>query len=723
MKNIVLRISGVILLFLTGCCLTRSDYRGAFSDVRSFSEDCAPAETGGYWGFMDKDCRLAVNSLYQDVRPFSNGKAAVKKNNLWGYVDKCGNVVIQLLYEDAGSFKEGLSPVMISGLWKYIGENGSAVISPRFKKAKDFSEGLAAVSTNNLWGFIDKNGSFIIQPVFDDAGNFGSGLAPVKNPSGKWGYIGRSGINYIIMPAYEDATAFSEDLAAVKTGLEEWRYINTGGQAVSAITYLNALPYSDGLAAVKIDQKWGFIDKNGTLKISNTYDEASSFGSGLALVKKDGAVFYIDKSGEPSIFPPILPRLNQGASRGDLLAAVRLADYSENLVKEKVDELKNKYITNYNNINPLSRWLFDRTEQELIIFGLSGVPRKLELYRLIYRTIDAKSNFITNSGLLIMPKTRMCERTPYRAPILSLQHATQYMRTNAPSYNMNDPQVLVGIVNAGIAGFITAMPDYPGMGFDKHELHPYCHGKSIAFSVVDMIRAARIFCATNSAQVKWDGRVAVMGYSEGGYSTMAAARELETFHSIELPLMISEPLAGPFDISGTMKNVMLQDTPFGAPDFLPYVVLGYSSIYGAFNPSSALNVPYDTSMPLVIDGEHSLAQISSNINTNIPKAMLSSVFIGMLNNPGSPVMSILRENDLYKGWMPKAPMILMHSPIDELVPYSNSVVAYNAFTGSGAAKIKLINLYPTSHEVGGIQGLLAATVINIFLLRGGVYTN
>jgi len=70
----------------------------------------------------------------------------------------------------------------------------------------------------------------------------------------------------------------------------------------------SALPFAQGLAAIKVGGRWGYIDKSGNLAIPLQFEDAGSFSnvfpvesgglaSGLAPVKIDGRWGYINKSG------------------------------------------------------------------------------------------------------------------------------------------------------------------------------------------------------------------------------------------------------------------------------------------------------------------------------------------------------------------------------------------------------------------------------------------
>jgi len=61
-------------------------------------------------------------------------------------------------------------------------------------------------------------------------------------------------------------------------------FIDETGRIVIAPAFDAAKPFSEGLAAVKIDHKWGFIDEAGKLLIAPAWEEVGSFTSGRASV-------------------------------------------------------------------------------------------------------------------------------------------------------------------------------------------------------------------------------------------------------------------------------------------------------------------------------------------------------------------------------------------------------------------------------------------------------
>jgi len=64
---------------------------------------------------------------------------------------------------------------------------------------------------------------------------------------------------------YDDASPFTEGVAAVLLN-EKFGYIDKNGTNITAFIYDDIYPgFYEGFAAVSIDEKWGFIDLHGKI--------------------------------------------------------------------------------------------------------------------------------------------------------------------------------------------------------------------------------------------------------------------------------------------------------------------------------------------------------------------------------------------------------------------------------------------------------------------------
>jgi pimeloyl-ACP methyl ester carboxylesterase len=253
-------------------------------------------------------------------------------------------------------------------------------------------------------------------------------------------------------------------------------------------------------------------------------------------------------------------------------------------------------------------------------------------------------------------------------------------------------------------GYAVAMADYEGLG-DNFSPQPYVHGASLAQQVIDMLRASRTIINETTSPCTWNSQLFLMGYSEGGYVTMTATRELQLNHANEFTVTASAPLSGPHDLSGVMRTLMLSNNTSMAPYFLPFLLTGYNYAYGLqtsiFNPGLTMGSPFNTTLPLLFKGTTQSDEISvamgMNFSSNppgiVPKSVLITSFINQLNTDtftGS-AYDFLRRNDSYRVsqndisiWKPTVPILMLHHIDDELVPYTNSKEAFINFSSVGA---------------------------------------
>ncbi len=245
-----------------------------------------------------------------------------------GFIDKTGKVVIDFQYEiGSNGFKNGLARVIKLGSINrddgeqgYIDKAGNLVLD--FKRdyyahvediygyTDHYSDGLILVNdyNNKKSLYIDQSGNVIID-VSSKYGTyatftFSEGLTPINNNDKGIGFIDNKG-NVVIDFKYHSARPCSEGLMAVKLD-NKWGYINKKGELIIDYKYDEVKEFSEGYAAVAkeiknsngfTDTYWGFIDKEGNEVVECKYSTVNKFSNGLALVKKGNIGAYIDTKG------------------------------------------------------------------------------------------------------------------------------------------------------------------------------------------------------------------------------------------------------------------------------------------------------------------------------------------------------------------------------------------------------------------------------------------
>ena len=130
--------------------------------------------------------------------------------------------------------------------------------SPAICVAGANDEPLVVVQSGK-YGFIDHHGNFIIRPVFIWGEGFWKGLGTVY-VCGHYVSIDSSG------NLHPYRTAAKGQLQPVRRDAK-FGFVDDGGHFKIEPIFDDALPFSSGMAAVKLGEKWGFVDTTGHLII------------------------------------------------------------------------------------------------------------------------------------------------------------------------------------------------------------------------------------------------------------------------------------------------------------------------------------------------------------------------------------------------------------------------------------------------------------------------
>jgi acetyl esterase/lipase len=391
--------------------------------------------------------------------------------------------------------------------------------------------------------------------------------------------------------------------------------------------------------------------------------------------------------------------------RGSLIDAIPL---SVETAAASLDLVKPEVLALRINVKPLEAAGFFKK-----LDSLKTAMKPVRSIRIHYWSEDSNGRSIKLSGMVYLPAGADATRIP--APLLLICHGTQVLRDRVPSRLQGGERPLALI--AAATGVAVALPDYPGLG-DGDGFHPYCHAQSLANAGVDMLRATRSLIALPEYSGMYGEAPSLFigGYSEGGYAAMAAVKVLELELKGTFPLRAVFPMAGPFDMSTTMRLLMVEKNPIPAPYYLPYTVLGWASSYPDLKPTAVLKSEFlDAIMP-IFDGRNAARPINDAIakvervepGKAVAADMLTDEYKAALVNPensplGETLVSILRENDLYD-WPcdPSVPMHFMATRNDELVPFENSRKAFEAMIARGA-RAELRELNQSGHENGAYE--------------------
>ncbi|BDU77887.1 lipase family protein [Mesoterricola sediminis] len=339
-------------------------------------------------------------------------------------------------------------------------------------------------------------------------------------------------------------------------------------------------------------------------------------------------------------------------------------------------------------------------------------------------------------------------------PLVIYNHATTLAKDQVPS-TFQGHEWIFGAAAAAYYGFAVVMPDQPGMGGDAVATHPYLHARSLGHAVVDAIGAARDALATDpyarTHGYAWDGRVFLIGYSEGGFASLAAAKELEARKAefggeADFLLAGTACLAAPVDLPGAVRRMVLEPSrPFSHPFFLPYLVIAWHEVYGPVMDPLEVLAPRllesrtDGNILQWMDGTRGGDAADMRIAQRMGAApcqvvlrtLLSPAWVARnLEEPGyatSPFRAVLEENDVSGGWAPTRPLFFGQSLDDQEVPPAIAQRALDRFSeairAEGRDPDRLLSFKAVAAEGSGVDHvkgtILALPAAFDWIHRGG----
>jgi len=324
---------------------------------------------------------------------------------------------------------------------------------------------------------------------------------------------------------------------------------------------------------------------------------------------------------------------------------------------------------------------------------LSDPLKNIEAYKIKYKTTDVDGSEIVASGVVFVPQGDA------EMPIVSYQHGTISNNDNAPS-NVeslgNDEYTIMAAFSS--FGFVVSMPDYIGYGASVASEHPYEHGNSLGSTSYDMLKATKEFL-TNE-EVKANNKLFLLGYSEGGYATLALQKYLED--KGDLSITHSLPSAGAYNKTEFSKNILNQNIELPHMANYLWVLYTYNRIYENLRRpwSDYVLAPY--AEVLININFKEITQISLDEFETNPQKLFTADFLKNLNDETDKAfLSALSDNDLLD-WTPIAPITFYHGTEDQFVYPLNSISAA-ATLKEKSTEVTYVPMEGENHYTGSIE--------------------
>lgn len=313
---------------------------------------------------------------------------------------------------------------------------------------------------------------------------------------------------------------------------------------------------------------------------------------------------------------------------------------------------------------------------------------QIRSYSGTYYSTDQNGKRVLLSGRIVLPSDGKVSR------IMLVSHYTIGADFEAPSNEVPLESIYAA------HGIAVLESDYIGYGASADRVHPYLCAKLTARNVVDMYFAALPFLKKIGCSPKYDD-IFLLGYSQGGATTMSVAHDLEWNHP-EVKIRLAMCGGGPYDVCATYDTLIDNDfTDY--PSAIPMIIQG-------FNVGAGLGLDYsDFFLPKMLENmdewlnskKYPMAEITRMMGTK----RLSDIMTEKARNKSENLMTNLYkamlDNSVISFPTPNCPIYLFHSYDDNVVPYIN---AMSETTQLDATSSNVI--YNTGHYGNHVAGCL-----------------
>jgi hypothetical protein len=355
------------------------------------------------------------------------------------------------------------------------------------------------------------------------------------------------------------------------------------------------------------------------------------------------------------------------------------------------------------------------------IIGTQG-PYGVTLYRVVYTLLDHNDVLDTASGLFAAPIDPLFESS-----LVIYNHGTTQEKQDVPS---NLRAGLMETLGFATFGFVTASPDYVGMG-EMTGFHPYVHAESEAAAGLYFIDIAYEIMGLLNISAREE--LFLAGYSQGAHASMALQKKLETEFNGDIAVTACAHGSGPYSIGEVMRELIIADEVYLPVGFVPYFILGYQEAYGDLynNLNEIFKPQYVSLINLFVSGDLDLTELSTQIAFNIyfenagrivPKVMLQDSIVDrlILNDDDDQLIQYLRANNTYD-FQASVPTRLYYCEADDVVPFENSILADSVMQDLGATDLALVHVNPAgSHGQCAIEALPLVADYFLSFLNVGV---
>ncbi|WP_044203699.1 S9 family peptidase [Flammeovirga sp. OC4] len=349
------------------------------------------------------------------------------------------------------------------------------------------------------------------------------------------------------------------------------------------------------------------------------------------------------------------------------------------------------------------------TESEINVLALLGglgevaplIQSGFTSYNVQYNTTDKDGKTIIASGVVAFPTVED------QIDWVILSRGTILADSEAPSVSTL-PSYEIGAA----LGFAIVVPDLVGFGSTADYPQYYFIKDKTGEQTNDLLKAAQELAS--ELNITTTQRAFITGYSQGGYSSLAATEYIEK-NNPDLEVLAILSGAGGYNLLRVMEEVLQQES-YDSPSFLALITQTYYTHYGWDLNTYPIFHENITNIDQLLNGSYS----TSELNTLLPmklSELFHEDFLTSMNNKDTshPMYQHLMENSVHT-ISSNSPFYLYHSPNDEIIPPVTSEETHSLLQqNNNTSTYKLID--GESHSDAAVSMLVEAfgdmtTVLN-----------
>lgn len=336
------------------------------------------------------------------------------------------------------------------------------------------------------------------------------------------------------------------------------------------------------------------------------------------------------------------------------------------------------------------------------------VKSDVEVFKVVYKT-QVNGEEIKASGIVCFPT----QSGDY--PVISFQNGTNTVNSLAPSENvLSNLYQMIEVVAS--MGYVVVVADYPGFGESVNIVHPYLVKEPTVQSLVDMLFATKELAGADFPDITLKNEYYLLGYSQGGWATLALHKALELDYQNDFNLAGSACGAGPYNISLLFEGMVNVPT-YPMPIYLGYILNAYKSYNQFTNPiTDIFKEPYASKVSSLYNGLLTSEAINSQLTTSIPGLINADFLAGYTTSPNySSVRDALRNNSV-TAWNTNKPLLLVHGGSDTQVNPVSTENMYSAMLQAGTSQSLITKIIVPN--VDHTDGIIPCMLQGIFFLQG-----